>query len=270
MTAFGMLAQIDPVKEIASHTLFTFTMFGYKIEFSNHMLMIFVSAVLLCIAIPLSIRKGGLVRTGFGNFIEGVCVFIREEMARPFLHEKTDRYIGFLWTLFFFIVTLNLLGLVPFEKIFNLLSITVGIKAEHIGGAATANIWVTGALAIISLFMIHFSGMKEQGVRGYIRNFAPPVPLVLKPFVFLIEVLSTLIKPFALAIRLFANIFAGHVLLSVIIGFTVIFKNYAVAGPSILFAVVMSFIEIFVAVLQAYIFTYLTAIFISFSIAGEH
>lgn len=270
MTGIGIIAELDPVKEIAAHKLFTISVFGYEIPFSNHMLMIFVSAVLLGIIIPLSLRKNSLVRTGFGNFIEGICVYIREEVAKPFLHEKTDKYIGFIWTMFFFIVTLNLLGLVPFEKMFSLLSISLGGKASHIGGAATANIWITGALAIISFVMIHVSGIREQGFVKYFQNFAPPVPLALKPFVFLIEIMSSLIKPFALAVRLFANIFAGHILLSVILGFIIIFKSFAVAGPSILFAVVMSFIELFVACLQAYIFAFLTTIFISFSIAGEH
>lgn len=270
MIESSILAELDPVTEIAAHKLFSFTLFGVEIVFSNHMLMVMISAILLLIIIPLSLKKKGLIRTGFGNFIEGVCVYIREEVARPFLGEQTDRYISFLWTMFFFVVTLNLMGLVPFEKIFSLISLPLLGRSSHIGGAATANIWITAGLAIVSFVVIHVSGVRQQGFWNYLRNFAPPVPLALKPFVYLIELMSSLIKPFALAVRLFANIFAGHVLLSVILGFIMIFKSYAVAGPSLMFAVLMSFIELFVACLQAYIFTFLTAIFISFSIAGEH
>ena len=266
MINIGILAELDPVKEIAAHELFRFSIFGYEVVFSNHMLMITVSSVFLMVLLPFAVRKREFVRRGLGNFIEGICVFIREDIARPFLAENTDKYVGYLWTLFFFIVTLNLFGLVPFEKFF---SIFVG-ESVHIGGAATANIWVTGGLAFLSFLIIHISGIRSQGFWGYLKNFAPPVPLLIKPFVYLIEFVSSFIKPFALAIRLFANIFAGHVLISVVLSFILIFKNIIVAGGSIMFAVLMSFIELFVACLQAYIFTFLTAIFISFSITEDH
>lgn len=266
MINMGILAELDPVKEITAHELFRFSLFGYEVLFSNHMLMITVSSLFLMLILPFAVRRKEFVRRGLGNFVEGICVFIREDIARPFLAEKTDKFISYLWTMFFFIITLNLFGLVPFEKFF---SIFAG-KPVHIGGAATANIWVTGGLALISFLLIHISGIRTKGFWGYLKNFAPPVPLVLRPFVYLIEFLSSLIKPFALAIRLFANIFAGHILISVVLSFILIFKNIIVAGGSILFAVLMSFIELFVACLQAYIFTFLTAIFISFSITEDH
>lgn len=261
-----ILAELDPVKEIAVHKLFSITIAGREIIFSNHMLMVSVACIMLMIGLPMALAKGGLTRKGWGNFIEGICLYLRDEVAKPFLGEQTDRYIGFLWTLFFFIVTLNLLGLVPLEKFFSLFA----GKPVHLGGAATANIWITGALAVMSTIMVHISGIKSQGFFTYFRNFAPPVPLFIKPFVYLIEIMSSFIKPFALAVRLFANIFAGHVLLSVILSFILIFKNFAVVGPSITFAVLMSFIELFVACLQAYIFTFLTTIFISFAVVSEH
>lgn len=262
----GVLAQLDPVSEIAAHELFSFSVGGYKVVFSNHMLMIFVASVFLMITIPFAFRRRLMVKSGLANFIEVICLYIREEIARPFLEEKTDKYIGFLWTLFFFIITLNLSGLVPFEKIFSLIL----NKPVHIGGAATANIWVTGALAAVSAIMIHVSGIRSQGFLPYFKNFAPPVPILLKPFIYLIEFLSSLIKPFALAVRLFANIFAGHVLLAVILSFAVMFKNIGVASGAIGFAIIMSFLELFVSCLQAYVFVFLTTIFISFAVAGDH
>lgn len=262
----GVLAELNPVSEIAAHELFSFYIGGYKVIFSNHMLMISIASVFLMISIPLALRRRSMVKTGFANFIEVICLYIREEVAMPFLEEKTDQFIGFLWTLFFFIITLNLSGLVPFEKIFSLIL----NKPVHIGGAATANIWVTGALAVIAAFMIHVSGIRSQGFATYFKNFAPPVPILLKPFIYLIEVLSSLIKPFALAVRLFANIFAGHVLLSVVLSFAVLFKNYGVASGAVGFAIIMSFMELFVACLQAYIFVFLTTIFISFAVVSDH
>lgn len=270
MNCFGILASLDPVKEIAAHRLFTIVIAGKEIVFSNHMLMIFIAAVFLGTVIPLSLIKNPLVRTGFGNFIEGICVYLREEVVRPFLKEKTDNYICLLWTMFFFIITLNLLGLVPFEKFFSLILVIFGGEEIHIGGAATANIWVTGALAVVSFLVIHISGIRAHGLLGHLKNLAPPVPWPLMPFVYLVELMSSVIKPFALAVRLFANVFAGHVLISVVLSFILIFKSFAIAGPSLTFAVLMSFLELFVACLQAYIFVFLTTIFISFSIAEEH
>ncbi len=270
MNCFGILASLDPVKDIAARRLFTFVIAGKEIVFSNHMLMIFIATVILGTLIPLSLRKDPLIRTGFGNFIEDICVYLREEVARPFLKDKTDNYIDLIWTMFFFIVTLNLFGLLPLEKVFALISLTFGIEEISIGGAATANIWVTGALALVSFIVVHVSGIRTHGLLGHLKNLAPPVPWPLVPFVYLVELMSSVIKPFALAVRLFANIFAGHVLISVVLSFILIFKSFAIAGPSLTFAVLMSFLELFVACLQAYIFVFLTTIFISFSIAEEH
>ena len=270
MNCSGILASLDPVKEIAAHRLFTIVIAGREIVFSNHMLMIFIATVILGTFIPLSLRKNPLIRTGFGNFIEGICVYLREEVVRPFLKDKTDNYIDLIWTMFFFIITLNLLGLIPLEKFTSLISLMFGGKESHFGGGATANIWVTGALAVVSFLVIHISGIRAHGLSGYLKNLAPPVPWPLMPFIYLIELMSSVIKPFALAVRLFANVFAGHVLISVVLSFILIFKSFAIAGPSITFAVLMSFLELFVACLQAYIFVFLTTIFISFSIAEEH
>ena len=131
----GVLAQLDPVSEIAAHPLFSFYIGGYKVVFSNHMLMISVASIFLMITIPFALRRRSMVKSGVANFIEVICLYIREDVARPFLEEKTDKYIGFLWTMFFFIITLNLSGLIPFEKFFSL----AFNKPVHIGGAATAN-----------------------------------------------------------------------------------------------------------------------------------
>jgi F-type H+-transporting ATPase subunit a len=143
-------------------------------------------------------------------------------------------------------------------------------KQNHLGGAATANLYVTGALAVFAFFLFHIAGIVEKGFFKYFATLAPKVPWPIMPFMFLMELLSSFVRLFSLAIRLFANILAGHILLAVLLGFIVIYKNYMVASASIVVTTLMSLLELFVAFLQAYIFTFLTTIFIGFSISEEH
>ena len=268
MLDFGnmVLASANPLEHVVAKPLFTFSLWGAKIVISNHIFMLLLATVLLILVLPLAVRDKRLVRRGFGNLIETVCVFIREEVARPFLHDRTDKYIGFIWTTFFFVLTLNLLGMVPLARIIYLLT----GRESHLEGAATANIWITGALALSAFFMIHISGMREHGFGGYIRNFAPKVPWPMVPFIYLMEIIAALVKPFSLAIRLFANIFAGHVVVATIIGLALIFRNITAGFASVFAAVLLSLLELFVAFLQAYIFTFLSTIFIGFAVQPEH
>jgi F-type H+-transporting ATPase subunit a len=197
--------------------------------------------------------------------IETICVYLREDMARPMLKDHTDRYIGVLWTLFFFILTMNLLGLTPLDKFVWLFT-----KKQNWGGAATANIYVTGTLATVAFFLFHAAGIREKGFVKYLATLSPKVPWPIMPFMFVMELLSSFVRLFSLAIRLFANILAGHILLGVLLGFIIMFKNYMVASASIMATTLMSMLEIFVAFLQAYIFVFLTAIFIMFAVSEEH
>lgn len=222
--------------------------------------------VLLVLFLLLATRKTGLIPKGFQNFIELICVYLRDQMAKPILGENTDRFIGFIWTLFFFILTMNLLGMIPTEMIIHL---ATG-KENHFGGPATANIWITGSLAMISFFTIHVAGIKQQGLRHYIVNFAPKVPWPMILPMYALEIISAFVRPVALAIRLFANILAGHTLLATLLGLIIVFRSYGVAFASITAVVIMSFLELFVAFLQAYIFAFLTALFVSFSVSPEH
>jgi F-type H+-transporting ATPase subunit a len=160
---------------------------------------------------------------------------------------------------------MNLLGLMPIAQFMYLLT-----KQKHIGGAPTANVWVTGALATFSFFLFHIAGIRQKGLWHYIKSFTPAVPWPMYPFMFVLEIASSFIRLFSLAIRLFANILAGHILLAVILGFIMMFKNYMVATASLGATVMFSLLEIFVAFLQAYIFVFLTTIFIGFAIADEH
>ena len=129
---------------------------------------------------------------------------------------------------------------------------------------------VVGALAAVAFFSIHVSGIREHGLWGDIRDFAPKVPWPMIPFIYLMEIISAMVKPFSLTIRLFVNIFAGHMLIVTLLGFIFMFKNYYAGVASVVAVVLMSLLELFIAFVQAYIFTFLTTIFIGFAVRPEH
>ena len=265
-SAGGLLAGMNPVEEVVVRELFRFELFGRHVVFSNHMFMVSLGAALLMLVLPLTLRGKGLVRRGFGGLIEAVCIFIREDIARPFLGDQTDKHVGFLWTLFFFILTLNLLGMVPLAQIIFLVS---GVP-NHLGGAATANIWVVASFALMVFLSIHIAGIRQQGLGMYVKNFIPKVPWPMAPLIYLMEIVGAIVRPVSLTIRLFANMFAGHILVATLFLFIVIFKNYAVSGVTVLAVVAASLLELLVAFLQAYIFTFLSAIFMGLAVHPEH
>jgi len=230
------------------------------------MFMVTVATVLLLIIIPLALRKKRLAPKGLQNLIESICVFLREEVAKPCLGESADRFIYFVWTIFFFILTLNLLGLIPSEKVIYLIT----GKDNVFGGAAATNIWITGALACITFILTHVAGILKQGFVTYIKNFIPHVPWWLIPMMYVLEVIAAFVRPFALAIRLFANILAGHIVLATFIGLILIFRSWFVAVGSVTIVVLMSFLELLVVFIQTYIFTMLSTLFISMALEPEY
>jgi F-type H+-transporting ATPase subunit a len=178
--------------------------------------------------------------------------------------DEVDRYVPFLWTLFLFILFCNLLGMIPLM------------------GSPTASIWVTGALGLIAFVMLHGAAIAKMGFFPYVKSLWPPmeVPLVigvfLKPAIFVIELVGTVIKSGVLAVRLFANMFAGHMVLGMILYFIVLAANASFAlwagitVASVLGVVALSLLELFVAFLQAYIFTFLTALFMGMALNPQH
>ena len=192
--------------------------------------------------------------TGMQNAMETVINFIKDDVAKPYLGHKYQRYLPYLLTIFFFILINNIFGLIP--------------------GTAnvTGNITFTLVLAAISFIVILASTNKHYW--GHIFN--PPVPIGIKPILIPVEILGVFTKPFALMIRLFANMVAGHILIICLISLIFIFgalNKYIGIGFSPLsigFTVFIYFIEILVAFLQAYIFTFLTAVFIGQAMEGSH
>lgn len=239
---------------------------------TNHVVMLFLSAILLVILLPIAARSQALVPKGFRNVIEAVLQFLREDMARPALGAATDRFIPFIWTMFCLILTANLLGMVPLGAI----GAPIDHHLKHIQGAATGNISITAGLAICSFFAIHIAGIRAQGLVGYGKTFLGHAPVWLAPLMIPLELVGAIVKPFALAIRLFANMIAGHVVIAVLLGFAV--TGIALGGvwllgitaTSVFGAVFINLLELLVAFLQAYIFTFLTTLFIGMAIDTGH
>ena len=261
----------DPLSHVLPHKLGP-EIFGLALR--NHIFMLFVTMILLMIIIPIAARKKDIIPKGFRNFLEALMQVIREQVARPVLGQHTDTFIPYLWTFFFTILMANLLGMIPLGAMVS--GVTADQALAHWGGTATGNISVTAGLAICAFFLIHFGGMAKQGAGHYWKNyFFGHAPLALSPLMIPLEIIGGLVKPFALAVRLFANMTAGHIILAVLIGFGVAAAKVGggflgVTAASVLGAVVFSLLEVFVAFLQAYIFTFLLTLFLGAAVVHEH
>jgi F0F1-type ATP synthase membrane subunit a len=375
------VAASDPLTHVLPHYLFEFA----GIKFSNQMLMALVSAGIMVWLFPRLFKHAaeGPVEapSGARNFFESILEFLRVEVIRPALKENTDRFVPFLWTLFFFILFCNLLGQLPINEFIAL--VTFGKWETHVGSTATGTIATTGALALLTFLVIHVSGVMQvyralrdgtyghhghheehtsegghgheaahdlEHVRGealaadlpadftavgnptkhyeddeslskghhkdgirsgdghvdahghgkdaataavmavplYLWNFAPhpfkpgpggnPLMYVLDTamwaFLLILELIGALIKPFALMVRLFANMTAGHIVLAALIGLIAavpsIGGQIGVGIPVTILSLLIRVLELFVAFLQAYIFTFLATLFIASAVAPEH
>lgn len=226
----------------------------FSLPLSKHVLMMWIAgglAVLLFVPVGLAARAGR--RNLAVSLVEGFAVFIRDEIVLPNLGEHGRRYVPYFLSTFFFILFCNLLGLIPF------------------GATATGNIAVTAALALTTFGMINLLGIREQGLGPYVKNLVPHgLPSWLLPLMFPIEVLGLFTKSFALCIRLFANMIAGHIVILAFLALIFLFGSVLVAPVSVAAAVGMNMLELFVAFLQAYIFTLLSAIFIGGAVHPQH
>lgn len=232
---------------------------------AHHALMILVGAVMVVgfrlVAKAASERPR---KTGWCALAEVALVWLRDEIVYAWLGEKKGRpLLFFFWTLFFFILFNNLIGLFPFPL-------------NPLQRTATGNLAVTGGLALVSFGLIQWRGMQQHGVVGYWIHLVPGgVPWWLWPLVWFVEFVGLFTKPFALTVRLFANMTAGHAIVGVLVAFLWIpGKSLAVGVPasiaSFAFMLFIMLFEVLVALIQAYIFTILTAIFVSLAVAEEH
>jgi F-type H+-transporting ATPase subunit a len=300
-----------------------FTILGHEVQITKFMFLELIAAVLvMAVFIPIGrmVRGSQLPKGPFWNFFEAILLYIRNEIAKPQLQEDTDLYMPFLWTLFFFILFCNLLGLVP----------TLG--------SPTASISMTAGLAVFSLTLFHAGSIAKNGVWKYLKSMWMPIEIVPFPLrrpgsghghghddhghghghddhhaqaadatppptglklvlalllwfpswifsllisamVFAIEFAGTFIKSGVLALRLFVNMFAGHIMLASILLMIVAVGNaeqaltptFGVATfLSVLFVTALSLLELFVAFIQAYVFTLLTALFLGMMLHPSH
>lgn len=371
-----LLASGDPL-----HHNYDFPILSLKdgpVILTNHMVMMFLVFVFMLWAMPRAARAISVGKTGTSHdyvtkgagwhLIEVICVFFREEVARPVLGRNTDKFMPYIWTTFFFILFNNLLGMVPLLDatklvgdalffrgghettalvdqtlegggmvemqaispsskdthqdthegapaapaaaessaesghgdaaghgvltwgpfvLFQDMTVTdrVASHYEGIGGTATGNIAVTFTLALIAITVIIGSGIRSLGLAGFFHHLTLDAPVLLWPLTVLLEIIGLIAKPFALMVRLFANMTAGHVMLSALLGFCSMAWNgmailpsapghveYSMTGiisaglisvASITFALAVSLLELLVALIQAYVFAFLTTMFIS-------
>ena len=276
-----MAEQESPLEHIVQHPLVerpanvgALTPDGKITIFSDQIAMIALAGILLVAVVPMMVKrrkgKGGvdaMVPAGSANMLEAICEYLRKEVAEPVLHGYTDRFIKYIWSVFFFVLTVNILGLLPIPVISQLFG-------THLGGTATGNIWMTATLAVITMFMMVVNGLRLGG-KAYLAHFCPG-PLWLAPLLVPVEIIGLIAKVFALAVRLFANMIAGHILLAVLLSFIMAagaVSTGLVLGVGVvvvLGSVAINLLELFVAFLQAFIFTFLTTLFISMSVVLHH
>ena len=227
----------------------------FNFSLNRHIIYMIISALITALLMWIAARQNrrNKVPKGFGGAIEAVVVFIRDEVAYPFLGKDTHRYINILLTFFFFILTMNFVGLLP------------------LGATSTGNINVTAGLALISLGFMVGGGMRANGVWGYLKGLVPhglpwPLYFILGP----IEVLSVFTKPFALAVRLFANMVSGGLLIGAFYALIFGLDTVGIAPVSIAFLIFMTLLKMFVALVQAYVFTILSSFFIGMYVHQDH
>jgi F-type H+-transporting ATPase subunit a len=227
---------------------------GYDLSITRNVAMMWIAAAVLITVLGLAARRAkDPVPRGLRGLLEMLILFVRDEVARKNIPVHADRYAGYLLSTFFFILTCNLLGLVP------------GFSTP------TSGISITAGLAAMAFVMVQFSGIREYGFLGHFRNLLPPgLPSWLIPIMLPVEFLSMFTKPFALCIRLFANMTAGHVVILSLISLIFIMKTSLMAAVSVPFAMFIYLLEILVAFLQAYIFTMLTSLFIGMAVHPAH
>lgn len=232
--------------------------FGLSIDFSitNHVVMLWLASIFLILLFRFSFKKDKMVQTGFASLLEMLVIFLRDEIAISNLGKKDGiKFTPLIATFFFFILTCNLMGLIPLFT------------------TPTGNINVTAALALVTFFTGQFYGIKQNGFFNYFKSLVPTgVPLPLFPLLFIIEIMGLLAKHFALIMRLFANMVAGHIVIFAFLSLIIILKSfwYAVAPFSIGFAIFVNLLEILVGFIQAYVFTILSTLFIGMAIHPDH
>src|SRR5215510_646874 len=201
--------------------------FGIDFSITKHVLMMWIAAALIILIFRYVFREQRTVPSGAANLLEAIVVFLRDEVTLPTMGEEGRRYLPYLLTVFFFILFCNFLGLIPFAA------------------TATGNVSVTAGLALISFIMIQVGGIRVYGLKHHLQNLIPPgLPVWLLPIMIPVEIMGQLTKPFALCIRLFANMIAGHIVILAFLSMIFILGSIFVSPISIFFALFISLLEL--------------------------
>ena len=284
-SAFTTLAAADPAQHVYNHPV-RINEKGMGLWSGNQGNLVLAGAIVILIGLWVAskVQTGPesqginryLTTNKFAAMIEVICVYLQEEVVRPLLGDRTKKLMPYLWTIFFFILVNNLLGLMPIMDVIHLFDgwfgsgHLVGSHKTFLGGTATQNIWVTASLAVIAGIFFNLAAIQRLGLVGYFKHMTAGAPIFVAPLVFVLELAGQIIiKPVALALRLFANMTAGHILLATLLGFVAIGLNKSIALGAVVSvisvagAVAIMILELFVAFLQAFIFMFLTSVFIS-------
>lgn len=246
----GSALEFDPFGAIHLPEI---NLFGFDLSITKYVVYMFFVAIVLVLILSSAAKSYSKSRVpkGFSRVIEILVIFVRDDIAKPTIGKGHEKFLPYLLTVFFFILLCNFVGLVPY------------------GATATSNISVTATLSIFTFVAIQAGGIAKNGFFGYFKGLIPHgVPGWLLPIMFVVEILGLLTKPFALTIRLFANLTAGHIVLLSLIG--LIFISWMFIPVAIGFTLFIYLLEILVSIIQAYIFTMLSSLFIGMAVHQDH
>lgn len=259
----------------------------YQFYITNHLSMTVVTAVLVLlvffyVAKRVKPQGEGLdaykTRGRFSQLFETMCTFVRDEVVRPNLGGLTDKYIYYVWTVFFFVLFANVIGLIPIGYILQVL--TGDTHLSHWGGSATGNLSLNVMLALCSFIGIIYVGIRETGFKTFMAHFNPlgwgdPKMLLIGIPLYVLEWMGLFIKCTVLAMRLFGTMMSGHLVIAAFVGLVFMARDvstnlaYGVSVAVILLGILLTLLELFICFLQAFIFTFLTVLFISM-VAHHH
>jgi F-type H+-transporting ATPase subunit a len=232
-------------------------LFGIDLSITKDVFFLWVVAVILVILLFFISRgyKKSLIPKGITNLFEIMIIFVRDEVVRPAIGKGYEVFMPYMLSLFFFILFVNMFGLIPTPNLV----------------VPTGNIGVTASLALISFIAIQVGGIRNLGFFHYLKSLVPKgmpgwIIIIMIP----LEVLGLFTKPFALCIRLFANMIAGHIVIFSLLGLIFIMRSIYVSPVAVGFTLFIELLEILIAFIQAYIFTMLTALFIGMAMHPEH
>lgn len=244
---------IDPLHHFEVHPIVEIHLGGMDVSITQPVLWMMIATVVTFGLLTFVAATLQRYPKGLQNFIEMIVDFLRKELVINVIGEEGKGWFPVIATLFLFILSCNLLGLIPGSF------------------TATSNINVTASLAILVFLLVQSAGIRKHGFAGYCKGFVPPgIPAWVLPIMIPIEIIGMFAKPFSLAVRLFANMMAGHMVILVFLSMIILFKSVIVTPLPLVGVVIMTAFEIFVSLIQAYIFSILTASYIGTAIHMEH